>query len=298
MRKSRQSRTAHPTSTTSALRTHARVERTFHTRTAPQSARCSTARPQSADHPSMSGDTSPAPAHQTLTPSAARECCGKSSSLLCNQWPALESLCLESFQQSRLICFVLRTNNHGKLEAVCKLRGRVRPCIRHPDQVIQLLPREAHQVHVELEIPKLIKLNGQQVRIPRGSAYRQLIIRNHVGALLSLSPTRGHHHRHLGPAKRLSGQYATMTGNNPADLIHQHRIRESPLTHAGRQRLDLLGTVRPGIPGIRHQISYETPLNPISRPLLRRNLRARCQFQNYPPSNSAHEKNLRLIDRK
>jgi hypothetical protein len=52
---------------------------------------------------------------------------------------------------------------------------------------------------------------------------RQLIVGEHIGALLRLGPARGDHHRNLGDAELPGGEYPGVARNQPAVLAHQRR---------------------------------------------------------------------------
>jgi hypothetical protein len=54
------------------------------------------------------------------------------------------------------------------------------------------------------------EFEAQQLRVPPGTGDRQLIVRQHVGALLRLGPARGDHHRDLGDAELPGGEHASM----------------------------------------------------------------------------------------
>jgi hypothetical protein len=57
-----------------------------------------------------------------------------------------------------------------------------------------------------------------------------------------------------------------VTGNNPARLVGENRIRPAPLLHARRKLCDLSLGVRPGILRIRDQPVDRPSLNLICRP--------------------------------
>src|SRR6202035_1167283 len=53
---------------------------------------------------------------------------------------------------------------------------------------------------------QLAEFEPQQLRVPPAPGDRQLIVGQHVGALLRLAPARGDHHRDLGDAELPGGR--------------------------------------------------------------------------------------------
>ena len=101
---------------------------------------------------------------------------------------------------------------------------------------------------------------------PTRNGNRQLIVRDHVGALLRLAPARGDHHRDLGDAELPGGEHPGVARDQPAVLAHQRRRRPAPLLDAGRDSGDLRIRVGSRIVGIRDQPVNRPPLDLVGRP--------------------------------
>jgi len=68
--------------------------------------------------------------------------------------------------------------------------------------------------------------------VPPGTGNRQLVVGEHVGALLRLGPVRSHHHRNLGDAELPGGEYPGVARNQATVLAHQRQRRPAPLLDA------------------------------------------------------------------
>jgi len=64
------------------------------------------------------------------------------------------------------------------------------------------------------------------------SIYRELIVGEHIGLLLRLSPTSRRHGWDFPDAQLLCGENATMPGNDDTVLINQGRRRPVPFLNA------------------------------------------------------------------
>src|SRR5580692_7586045 len=105
----------------------------------------------------------------------------------------------------------------------------------------------------------------QKLWVPARPGNRQLIVGQHVGALLRLAPARGDHHRDLGDAELPGGEYPGVARDQAAVLAHQRRRRPAPLLDACRDRGDLGIRVGPGIFRVRDQPIDRPPLDPVRR---------------------------------
>ena len=54
--------------------------------------------------------------------------------------------------------------------------------------------------------------------VPPGTGNRQLVVGEHVGALLRLAPARGHHHGDLADAELPGGEYPGVARNQATVL--------------------------------------------------------------------------------
>jgi hypothetical protein len=68
-------------------------------------------------------------------------------------------------------------------------------------QILQLEIPEPGQRQIKPAELQLTELEPQQLRIPARPGDRQLVVRQDIGSLLRLGPTRGDHDRDLGDAE-------------------------------------------------------------------------------------------------
>jgi hypothetical protein len=102
--------------------------------------------------------------------------------------------------------------------------------------------------------------------VPPGTGNRQLVVGEHVGALLRLGPARSHHHRNLGDAELPGGEYPGVARNQATVLAHQRRRRPAPLLDARGYRGDLGIRVGPCIFGVWDQPIDRPTLDLVGRP--------------------------------
>ena len=132
-------------------------------------------------------------------------------------------------------------------------------------QPLQLALAEADQPEVEAELGKVGQLEPQQRLVPAG-VQRQLVVRQHIGALLRLAHVRELDHRHPVQSQLPCRQHPAMTGDDAARTIDQHRIgpAELPDTRCDLRHLGIGVGAR--VAGIGDQLAQRPPGDLRDRP--------------------------------
>ncbi len=131
----------------------------------------------------------------------------------------------------------------------------------------ELVVAEADQAEIGPDLAQVGELDPEQRLVPAGIE-RELVVGQHVGALLRLRPAAGDHDGDLGQAQLAGGQHAPVAGNQHAALVHQHRHRPAPLAHTGRDLGDLRLAVRARVAGVGHEPLERPTLHLVRRPVL------------------------------
>ena len=121
--------------------------------------------------------------------------------------------------------------------------GRVAPFLFSccSDQQIDLGCREARHVEVEVEVDlrEFLELDRQQIPIP-ARAFRELIVRDHVGADLILGEVLELERRDGVQAQMLRGTHLAVAGDDGPRRVDEHGVREPKRLDRGRDLADLL----------------------------------------------------------
>jgi hypothetical protein len=133
------------------------------------------------------------------------------------------------------------------------------------EQLLDLAVEEAGEVEVEAGLLQFAQLKGEQRVVPTG-VQRQLVVGDHIGALLQLAPAARHAHRHFLEPQPLSGQHAGVAGDDLAAFVDQHRDRPAELRDRRGDLRDLLGRVRARVAREGPQRRDRAPLDLIGGP--------------------------------
>ena len=125
-------------------------------------------------------------------------------------------------------------------------------------QPLQLALAEADQPEVEAELGKVGQLEPQQRLVPAG-VQGQLVVGEHIGALLRLAHVRELDHRHPLQPELPCRQHPAMPGDDAARAIDQHRVRPAELPDAGRDLRHLGVGVGARIARIGDQLAQRPP---------------------------------------
>ena len=125
-------------------------------------------------------------------------------------------------------------------------------------QPLQLARAEADQPEVEPQLREVGQLEPQQVLVPAG-IQRQLVVRQHIRALLCLAHMRELDHRHPLEPELPCRQHPAMPGDDAACAIDQHRVGPAELPDAGRDLRHLGIGVGAGIARVRDQLAQRPP---------------------------------------
>ena len=135
--------------------------------------------------------------------------------------------------------------------------GQARPAVAR-QQPLQLARAEADQPEVEAELREIRQLEPQQRLVPAG-VQRQLVVGQHVGALLRLAHVRELDHRHPLQTQLPCRQHPAMTGDDAVRAIDQHRVGPAELPDARRDLRHLGIGVGARIAGIGDQLAQRPP---------------------------------------
>ena len=125
-------------------------------------------------------------------------------------------------------------------------------------QPLQLALAEADQPEVEAELREIGQLEPQQRLVPAG-VQRQLVVGQHIGALLRLAHVRELDHRHPLQPELACRQHPAVPGDDAARAVDQHRVRPAELADAGRDLRHLGIGVGARVAGIRDQLAQRPP---------------------------------------
>ena len=109
----------------------------------------------------------------------------------------------------------------------------------HGQQILQFKIAEPGQRQIKPAVIQLAEFEPQQLRVPAAPGNRELIVGQHVSALLRLGPARSDHHWDLGDAELPRGEHASVARNQTTVLAHQRRRRPTPLLDARGDGRDL-----------------------------------------------------------
>jgi hypothetical protein len=99
--------------------------------------------------------------------------------------------------------------------------------------------REAGDLDIEVELDQPLQLNGEDLAIPAG-LLGQPVVGEHVGPLLGLGEMREPNGRDGGEADQLGRLDPSVTGDDLAGIVDQHRVRKAEPFDAVGDLPDLL----------------------------------------------------------
>ena len=134
------------------------------------------------------------------------------------------------------------------------------------EQRHELTGVEAEQPEVGPHFAQVGELDPEQRVVPAG-VQRQLVVGQHVGALLGFGPAAGDDYRRLRPAEQACRQHAPMAGDDAALLVDEDRDRPSELTHGAGDLRHLRVRVRAGVAGGGHQALQRPALHLVCGPV-------------------------------
>ena len=115
--------------------------------------------------------------------------------------------------------------------------GQARPAVAR-QQPLQLARAEADQPEVDAELRQIGQLEPQQRLVP-ARAQRELVVSEHICALLRVAHVRELDHRHLGEPELVGGKQPAVAGQHTTLLVHEHRVGPAEFDHRGRDLVDL-----------------------------------------------------------
>ena len=124
---------------------------------------------------------------------------------------------------------------------------------------------EPDQVEVEAEVLEAGDLDAEQIVVP-ASVEGELVVGDHIGALLRLRPAARHHHGNAPDPERLRREHAAVPGDDGRVLIDEHGRRPAPLADRGGDLRHLRVRVSVRVARIRNERRNRAALDLIARP--------------------------------